>query len=128
MIEPYLEYAGFLHVSPMLGGCKLDPTLISVLLNLSMDEPVIMGTVVVGIGATFCEQLLEKVAATTCRLERSGLTQLKISRVGDVVSRDIKFRQASPSSPQDIGALHKVDLQERIDEDWLKSHDEYINI
>ncbi|MBA0570538.1 hypothetical protein Golob_004179 [Gossypium lobatum] len=48
MIEPYLEYAGFLHVSLMLAGCKLDPTLISVLLNLSMDEPVIMGTVVVG--------------------------------------------------------------------------------
>ncbi|KAH1046970.1 hypothetical protein J1N35_037754 [Gossypium stocksii] len=69
MIEPYLEYAGFLHVSPMLGGCKLDSTLISVLVegwrlkthafhllggectitfkdvqlqfNLSMDEPVI---------------------------------------------------------------------------------------
>ncbi|KAK5817923.1 hypothetical protein PVK06_022852 [Gossypium arboreum] len=29
----YLQDAGFLHASCMLGGCKLDPTLISVLVE-----------------------------------------------------------------------------------------------
>ncbi|MBA0814055.1 hypothetical protein Gohar_019902 [Gossypium harknessii] len=40
----------------------------------------------------------------------------------DRVMRQFEFRQTILPPPQDIGALHKVDLRGRIDKDWRKFH------
>ncbi|MBA0792964.1 hypothetical protein Gohar_017409, partial [Gossypium harknessii] len=46
----------------------------------------------------------------------------------DQVIRQFRFRKTILPPPQDTEALYKVDLQGRIDGDWPKFHDEYINI
>ncbi|MBA0676879.1 hypothetical protein Goari_018326, partial [Gossypium aridum] len=46
----------------------------------------------------------------------------------DRVIWQFRFRKTILSPPQDTEALYKFDLHGRIDKDWLKFHDEYINI
>ncbi|MBA0875513.1 hypothetical protein Goshw_018519, partial [Gossypium schwendimanii] len=93
-IHGYLQDARFLHVSCMLGGCKLDHTLIN-----ALDESVVTGSTVVLGKENLCETFLgkvnrghsnarqiskfgiHKVATTPSRLQRMQMIELGISYV-----------------------------------------------
>ncbi|MBA0820817.1 hypothetical protein Gohar_022073, partial [Gossypium harknessii] len=115
LIEPYLRDAGFLHMAHMGMGCKLDLTLVSVLLErwrlelgLPVDKPIVTGSVVATDWRDVFKQLLESVSnridgtridmnwlkRNFVRLdsessERSRRTQLGVNCVGDIVSEDV---------------------------------------
>ncbi|MBA0783593.1 hypothetical protein Gotri_001287 [Gossypium trilobum] len=54
----YLQDAEFLHVSRMLKGCKLDPTLTSVQLGLPVDGPIVTGPTIVSDKEDICDAFL----------------------------------------------------------------------
>ncbi|MBA0635098.1 hypothetical protein Godav_021880, partial [Gossypium davidsonii] len=167
VIEENLQEVGFLHVSLMLGGCKLDPTLISALvkrwrpkthtfhllcnectitpedvalkLNLLINGLVVAGAVYVGDWSGICNALLGKLSEKFfgSRIKMKWLEEnfnyLNNSAIMGMVPTTIF---TSPSERpllilirnKDLEELHKVDLWRRIDEDWAKFHEKYINI
>ncbi|MBA0819849.1 hypothetical protein Gohar_028274 [Gossypium harknessii] len=112
MIEPYLEVAGFLHVSLMLKAVNWTPTLISVLverwrpktytfhlpcdecaitledvqlqLGLPMDESVITGSVVIDDWSDICKQLLGNIARKFPKFPRDSSYMGPLEELEDV--------------------------------------------
>ncbi|MBA0703248.1 hypothetical protein Goari_022438, partial [Gossypium aridum] len=110
--------------------------------RVTVDGPIVTGSVHAANWRDECEKLLERVLETIYRaridmnwLRRNfnGLDEdlTKVQRVSLVmyatveihesgrVLQQFSFRQLIPMTPQDIEDLHHVDLQGRTDENWI---------
>ncbi|MBA0862269.1 hypothetical protein Goshw_006547 [Gossypium schwendimanii] len=104
----------------MVKGCKLDPTLVSALVERWRPE-----VHTFNLPCSECAITLEDVQLQL-GLPVDG--PLVIELVVAVDWKDVGFRQTIPPVPQDIKDLHHIDLRGRMDEHWLIFHAEYINL